>query len=184
MFAIRQIQMLPMLAAFATLLAGCDRLPTTPSEPAAERPTLATSALGSAERVVEEYLYDMSGTFFQVECPDGTRSELVALDGKIYESFALVWDAAGGAHVRFGTMPVGLRGVGAATGQEYRVFERDHATGNQLMNGDVGSYRESFGLVAKHGGPSFVVSVKGNYKLLPTNEFVGERERVCVECTL
>jgi len=27
-----------------------------------------------------------------------------------------------------------------------------------------------------------VVSVKGNYKVLPTNEFVVDRERVSVEC--
>jgi len=184
MFAIRQIQMLPMLAAFASLLAACDRGPTAPGEAAAERAALAASASGSAERVVKEYLYDMSDSFTQVECPDGTQSELVALEGKIYESFALVWDAAGGVHVRFGTMPVGLRGVGVTTGQEYRVFERDHFTGNQLMTGNVGSYRESFGLVAKQGGPSFVVSIKGNYKVLPTNEFVVERERVSVECKL
>ena len=177
------IRKTPMLAAFAMVLAACDQLPTTPSE-AAERPALATSASGSAERLVEEYLYDMSDSFFQVECPDGTQSELVALEGKIYESFALVRDAAGGIHVRFNTMPVGLRGVGVATGQEYRVFERDHFAGNQLMNGLQGSYRESFGLVAKHGGPSFVVSVKGNYKVLPTNEIVVERERVSYECKL
>ena len=40
----------------------------------------------------------------------------------------------------------------ATTGEEYHVLERDHLVGNQLMAGDVGSYRQSFGLVAKQGG--------------------------------
>jgi len=181
MFAIRQV---PKLTALVMLLAACDRLPSAPNEAAAERPALNTATTGSAERLVEEHLYDMTDSYFQVECPDGTLSELVALEGKIYERLTILWDAAGSLHVQAGTMPVGLRGVGVTTGEEYRVFERDHFAGNQLMSGGVGSYRESYGLVARQGGPSFVVSISGNYKVLPTNEFVVDRERVSVECKL
>ena len=181
MLAMRQVS---MLAALAMLLAACDRLPTMPNEAADGRPALGMAPTGSAERLLEEHLYDMSDTYTQVTCPDGTESELVRLEGQIYERLTLLWDAAGGIHVRLGTMPVGLRGVGVTTGEEYRVFERDHLVGNQLMAGNVGSYRQSFGLVAEKPGASFVVSISGNYRLEPTGEVVVDRERVSVECKL
>jgi hypothetical protein len=181
MFAIRQV---PMFAALTMLLAACDRLPTPPNEAAAERSAPNATMTGFVEREVEEHLYDMTDSYFQVECPDGTMSELVAMEGKVYERLTTLRDAAGGIHVQMGTMPVGLRGVGVTTGREYRAFERDHISSNQLMSGYTGSYRESFGLVGKQGGPSFVVFIKGNYRITADDEVLVERERVSYECKL
>jgi len=76
-------------------LAACERS-DTPTAPAlvAATSTAAESNAGGAERWVDERLFDVTGSFFGVECADGRLSELVEVQGQIFERFTVVSNPA------------------------------------------------------------------------------------------
>src|SRR4029453_6298499 len=98
---------IPLLVAVLAL-AACERS-STPPAPATEAPipTAAQASAGGAERSVDERLFDVSGSLIGVECTDGRLSELVELQGQIFERFTVVSNPAGGFHGAYHTMPVG-----------------------------------------------------------------------------
>ena len=114
---------IPLLVAVLAL-AACDRS-DTPTAPAtvAPIPTAAQSNDGGAERSVDERLFDVSGSLIGVECTDGRLSELVELQGQIFERFTVVSNPAGGFHAVYHTMPIGLRGTGVESGEEFVFVE-------------------------------------------------------------
>ena len=175
---------IPLCAAFAVaVLAGCDsgdRLTAAPALVTAPASSLVQA--GGAERSVQEALYDLTGSSTQIECENGQSSELVELEGKIFERFTVIANPAGGFHATYHTMPVGLKGVGTVSGEEYRVKEQDHGAFGQTLTGLVGSYRQIMRLVGRTSGRSFSMVVRGHYTINANGEITVEREKAIFTC--
>ena len=173
---------IPLLVAVIAL-AACDRsdTPTAPATVAAIPPAAQSSA-GGAERWVDERLFDVSGSLIGVECTDGRLSDLVELQGQIFERFTVVSNPAGGFHAVYHTMPIGLRGTGAESGEEFRVKWQDHGSFGQTTMGLVGTYRQVLRLVGRTSGRSFALVVKGHYTINANGQIVVERERLAADC--
>src|SRR5262245_33379487 len=168
------------------ILAACGdatRVPTQPPAPPSDPATLTFAVNGGANRIVEESIYDLSDSYTSISCVDGQESELVALEGQVYEKFTLLF-TPNGIHLLYNTMPVGLRGIGTVSGEEYRVKEQDHGSFGQpnASAGAVGTYREMYSLVSRTSGKSFKLVVKGHYTMKPNLEFIVNRERVTTVC--
>lgn len=164
-------------------LAACERsdAPTAPAPPA-DVPTATQSSAGGAERFVDERLFDVAGSLIGVECADGSVSELVELEGQIFERFTVVANPAGGFHAVYHTMPIGLRGTGAESGEAFRVKWQDHGSWGQTSTGLVGTYRQVLKLVASTSGRDFSLIVRGHYTINANGQIVVERERLAAEC--
>lgn len=176
---------IPLCVAFGAVavLAACDsgdHLTAPPARVAAPASSLVQN--GGAERSVEEALYDLTGSSTQIECENGQSSELVALEGQIFERFAVIDNPSGGVHVSYHTMPVGLKGVGTVSGEEYRVKEQDHGAFGQTLTGLVGSYRQIVRLVGRASGRSFSMVVRGHYRIDANGEITVEREKAIFSC--
>ena len=173
---------IPLLVAVLAL-AACERS-STPTAPAtvAPIPTAAQSSAGGAERSVDERLFDVSGSLIGVECTDGRLSELVELQGQIFERFTVVSNPAGGFHAVYHTMPIGLRGIGAESGEEFRVKWQDHGSFGQTTMGLVGTYRQVLKLVGSTSGRSFSLIVRGHYTINANGEIIVEREKLAADC--
>jgi len=133
-------------------------------------------------RDVEESLFDMSGSLVSISCADGRESELVALEGKVFERFTVLFTPAAGFHATYHTMPVGLRGTGAESGEEYRVKEQEHGSYTQSLMGNVGTYRQTLRLTARTSGRSFALVARGHYTINANGELVVERDGLATEC--
>jgi hypothetical protein len=173
---------IPLLVAML-VLAACERpdTPTAPT-PVAAIPTAAQSNTDGAERWVDERLFDVSGSFFGVECSDGRLSELVELQGQIFERFTVVSNPAGGFHALYHTMPIGLQGIGAESGEEFRVKVQDHGSFGQTTMGLVGTYRQVLEMVGSTSGRSFSLIVRGHYTINANGQIVVEREELAADC--
>jgi hypothetical protein len=173
---------IPLLVAVLAL-AACERSdsPTAPATPA-PIPATAQSSAGAAERWVDENLYDVTGSFFGVECADGSVSELVELQGQIFERFTVVSNPAGGFHALYHTMPIGLRGIGAESGEEFRVKVQDHGSFGQTTMGLVGTYRQVLKFVGQTSGRDFSLVVRGHYTINANGQIVVEREKLAADC--
>ena len=163
--------------AAALLAAACDHNAAAPTA----SPSLAT---GAAERVVQTHVIEFDGTdsFTQVECPDGTTSEPIALFGTVVETITSLTDGAAGLHVSAHTMPVGLRGVGLTTGAAYRVAEREAAAYLQRETSNRGTFRSVLSLVGARGGPRYELVSHGHYRLDAQGAPVIEWNRSTLEC--
>ena len=141
-----------------------------------------------AERTLEESLYDMSDSAFVFACSaDGEplpedEGELVDLHGQIYERFSLIRDATGEYHYSLSTMPVGLEGVGATSGEEFRVSENSRTIANQRLAGGTGSYKQELRMVGRDTHRSFWLVTKGNYTIAADGEFIVTRQVHQVHC--
>src|SRR5262245_39937414 len=108
-----------LLLITAALAAACADAPTAVDN------TIAPQFSNGAERVVEQVLYDMSGSHYTFACsPDGEplpldEGELVAIEGQVLERIVHKTDGAGGVHFQLNTMPVGLSGTGLESGEEF-----------------------------------------------------------------
>ena len=173
----------PLLVAVIAL-AACDGSAGPTAVPSDETPvpTRALASVGGVERIVEESLYDMSDSFTSIECEGGQQSELVALQGQIFERFTLLYNPSGSIHLRYHTMPVGLAGVGTVSGEEYRVKEQEHGSYVQTLTGNVGTYRQSIRLVSRTSQRSFEMIVRGHYTLNANGELAVEREKAVFAC--
>ena len=173
---------IPLLVAVMAL-AACERsaTPTAPA-PAAALVNAAESNAGGAERWVDERLFDVSGSSIGVECADGSVSELVELRGQIFERFTVVSNSGGGFHAVYHTMPIGLRGTGAESGEEFRVKWQDHGSWGQTTMGLVGTYRQVLKLVGTTSGRSFSLVVRGHYTINGNGDIVVEREKLAADC--
>jgi hypothetical protein len=170
---------IPLLA--VALLAACADAPA-PTSPSAASPRATLTSSQGAERLVDEWLYDLDGVFTHFICADGTESELIAMQGQIYERYTAVLTPAGGIHVTSHIMPIGLAGVGTESGEEYRVKEGHHGTANQTLMGYAGTFRQSFELVGRESRRTFRVVTTGHYVVNANGEIVVERDQVRTEC--
>ena len=105
------------VAAFV-LIVGSWSLSVTAFNGAAASAVMASDqqpSSAAAERVLQETLYDVTGSYYLFACsPDGEvlpieDGELVRVEGKIYERLSVVIDGAGGGHYSVNIMPIGLR---------------------------------------------------------------------------
>jgi hypothetical protein len=173
---------IPLLVV-AIALAACERSETaTAPAPVAAVPTAAQSSAGGAERWVDERLFDVSGSLIGVECTNGRLSELVELKGQIFERFTVVASPAGGFHAVYHTMPIGLQGTGAESGEEFRVRWQDHGSFGQTTMGLVGTYRQVLDLVGTTSGRDFSLIVRGHYTINANGQIVVEREKLAADC--
>src|SRR5688572_9697769 len=110
-----------VLLAALTVLA-CDRMPAE---------TTVEPRFSAAERTVYESLYDFDGSYFVFACtPEGDplpidQGEPIRMEGKLFERITVLLKGNGEYHYTEHTMPVGMRGVGVDSGEEFRVTERD-----------------------------------------------------------
>ena len=167
-------------------LAACDAAaPTESSAPrtlAAATAPASTAAQAGAERYVYEALHDQQGSEVYVECSDGSVSESVVLTGKIFERFTVVYDPVEGEHSLYHTMPVGLSGVGAVSGEEFRVSWRDHGVSSQTPMRAVNSYRHTLQFAGRTSGRKFGLVVQGHYTINATGEVMVNREKLLAVC--
>jgi hypothetical protein len=173
---------IPLLVAVIAL-AACEQTdtPTAPA-PVATIPAVAQSNTGGADRWVDERLFDVTGSLFGVECADGNVSELVGLQGQIFERFTVVSNPAGGFNTVYHVMPVGLTGIGAESGEEFRVKLNEHGSWGQTTIGLVGSYRQVLKLVSKTSDRSFSLIVRGHYTINANGEIIVDREKLAADC--
>jgi hypothetical protein len=175
------IRRIPLLAV-AILLGACDSAPVEATAPVAVTPRRSSSASGAVERSVEEYVYDLDGSFTQVACDDGTESELIALEGKIFRRTVSSTNPAGAIHYVSHSMPIGLRGVGTVSGEEYRVREQEHAAVSQRLMGYAGTLRQVFELTGRDSHRTFKIVTIAHYTLNANNEPIVARDEVRTEC--
>ena len=166
------------------VLAACDATdsPTAPSATPIHPQLASASQSGGSERTVDENLYDLAGSLTEIVCDNGQASEPVELEGQIYERFTVLFTPSGVFQAGYHTMPVGLRGVGTISGEEYRVTERDHGSFTQTLMGATGSYRQVISLVGRTSRRSFSLVVRGHYTITANGDIVVEREKAIFTC--
>jgi hypothetical protein len=168
--------------AVVTVLAACDASPLEPSVTSDSPRSASLSQGNGAERFVDEALYDLSDIFAGFECADGTVSELIELEGQIYERWSAVFNPAGGYHATLHTMPIGLRGIGTESGEEYRVKEQFHVTVSQSPMGMTGTFRSKVSLVGGVPKQTFELTIKGHWTMNANGEWVVERDTLSGVC--
>lgn len=167
------------LVAFAFILAACDGQPTAPASASIATPT---SVASSVERTVESYISSFDGVLAGFICEDGTTSELVALEGQLFTRNTVTLNPVGTYHVTSHAMPIGLRGVGVETGQEYRVKEQEHMAVTQAETGYSGTLRNVFVLTGRESMETFKLVTISRYVVTPQGELVIERQKERWEC--
>jgi hypothetical protein len=171
------------IAALTLTTTACDRAPLEPAENSS-----APQFSNGAERSVDQALYDISGSFFVFACTDDgevlpiDQGELVEMQGQIFERVTLMQDGAGGYHFLYHTMPVGLRGTGVTSGEEFRVIERDHGVANQRYDGNVGRYKQVFKMVGRDTGRTFWYVLSGTYLIGQDGTVKRSRDTETVQC--
>jgi hypothetical protein len=178
---------LPLIAT-SLLFGACESLPTDGADTASASPEPVAFAAAPAERTVHEAIYDLADTYFFFGCNDAGElvddfeGEMVRMEGSIFERYTLVRDGAGGYHTTVHTMPVGLRGVGETSGEEFRVLERSHGIANQRSSGRSGTYRQELKLTGRTTHRTFWLVFSGNYTIGADDEIIVERDRERIEC--
>ncbi|HSK20254.1 MAG TPA: hypothetical protein VK912_13960 [Longimicrobiales bacterium] len=184
----------------AQVTAGCDSPagpdlehaapgPMQVGESAAHAASLAAPAPGS-ERSVSEALYDLTDVHFVFSCSedgdvlDPGEGELVRMEGSIYERMTLLRDASGGHHMTAHSMPVGLRGEGVISGEEFRVAEREHSTANVTARRFTGTYRQELKLVGQDTRRTFWIVWSGHYTVTADDRIIVQRDSEHVQCRM
>ena len=109
-------------------------------------------------------------------------NELIAIEGLIYERLVSLIDGTGRLHYNMSTMPVGLRGVGVTSGEEFRIKETYHAGGSQRLAGGTGSYRGQLKMVGKDTHRTFWLMYSGHYNIAPDGTVRVSRDRLSSVC--
>lgn len=141
-----------------------------------------------AERTVFEALYDQSDSFYVFPCSeDGevipeTDGELIDIEGQIYERLVFLIDGTNEYHYQMRIMPVGLRGVGVTSGEEFRITEADQRTGSQRLAGGTGSFRGHLKMIGKDTHRTFWMTYGGHYNIAPDGTVKVSREDLRTEC--
>jgi hypothetical protein len=147
-----------------------------------------TQSPAAAERTLEESLYDLSDSVRIFACSaDGeplpeTDGEPVVIEGQLYERFSLILDGAGGYHYSLNTMPVGLRGTGEWSGEEFRVSEENRGVANQRLAGGTGTYRQELKMVGRDTHRTFSLVATGSYTVSADGHVIVSRSALNIEC--
>ena len=176
-------RLIPFVAAFGILVEASE-----PRPPFLDAPNDRQQAATAAQRTVEESLYDLSDSVFRFACSDDgeplpiDEGEEVRMEGKIFERLSVLYDGAGGLHYTLDTMPVGMRGVGLTSGEEFRVSESSHAVANNRLEGGVGAYRQTLKMVGKDTQRTFWLVAYGNYVISAEGLIRTSRDVLRLEC--
>ena len=176
-------RLIPLVAAFGIVVEASE-----PRRPFIDASHDRQQAASAAQRTVQESLYDLSDSIFRFACSDDGESlpidegEEVRMEGKIFERLSLVLDGAGGYHYMLDTMPVGMRGVGLTSGEEFRVSESSHAVANNRLEGGVGAYRQTLKMVGKDTQRTFWLVAYGNYVISAEGLVRTFRDVLRLEC--
>ena len=147
-----------------------------------------TAQDGGAERIVLEHLYDLSDSLYSFPCSDDGEpvpeedGELIEVEGQVYERITLHTDGGEGIHYRVNTMPVGIRGVGIVSGEEFRIMEDSQFISRQRVDSLTGSYYERFKLVGKDTHRTFWLVAKGHYHIAADGTVKVSRDTLSTEC--
>jgi hypothetical protein len=79
-------------------------------------------------------------------------------------------------------MPIGLKGVGMVSGEEYRVKEQESAVYNQNQMGAVGSYRQIMKLVGLDSRLKYSLVGGGHYTINANGQISVERDKLVLKC--
>jgi hypothetical protein len=145
-------------------------------------------ASNGAERTVFEALYDQSDSFYVFPCSeDGEvipedEGELIDIEGQIYERVVFLIDGTGEYHYQMRILPVGLRGVGVISGEEFRITEADQRVGTQRLAGGTGSYRGHLKMIGAETRRTFWMTYGGHYNIAPDGTVKVTREDLRAEC--
>ena len=167
------------LVAALLVVAACDRSDNNPTGPL---PASAQLNANGTDRFVQESFYDLTDSYTAIECDNGQASELISLEGQIFERFVFQYNPGGGVHVSLQTMPVGVRGVGVESGEEYRVKEQEHALYNSSVMGGVGNYRQTVKIVGRSSGARYTLVGRGHYTLNANGQLTAVRDSLVLEC--
>jgi hypothetical protein len=141
-----------------------------------------------AERTVFETLYDQSDSFYVLPCSeDGelipeAEGELIDVEGHIFERVVFLIDGTNEYHYQMRIMPVGLRGVGVTSGEEFRITEADQRVGSQRLAGGTGSYQGQLKMVGKNTHRTFWMMYGGHYNIAPDGTVKISRDDLRAEC--
>ena len=176
-------RLIPFVAAFGILVEASEPRPSFLD--AAHDGQQAASA---AQRTVQESLYDLSDSVFRFACSDDgellpiDEGEAVRMEGKIFERLSVLYDGAGGYHYMLDTMPVGMRGIGLTSGEEFRVSESSHTVANNRLAGGVGAYRQTLKMVGRDTQRTFWLVAYGNYVISAEGLIRTSRDVLRLEC--
>ena len=168
------------LAAATTVVAACVGQSTAPVGPTAR--LLPTTSSSAVERTTESWLSSFEGVTTYFFCEDGTVSEGVALEGHLFVRNSTTATPSGTYILTSHSMPVGLRGTGLTTGQEYRVREQSHYAVSQREVGYAGTFRNVFELTGRESMDTFKLVTIAHFVITPDGEVVVERQTVNSEC--
>lgn len=168
------------------IIAACG-LATAVATAAAAGSSTPTRGDNGAERTVDEFLYELDGLYMFPCSEDGeplpdTDGELIDMEGQIYERITLIIDGSGEYHYRSNTMPIGVRGVGLTSGEEFRVRESDKVIANQRLEGGTGSYREELTLVGRDTHRSYKLVSTGHYVIAADGTIKVSKGTLSTEC--
>lgn len=141
-----------------------------------------------AERTVFEALYDQSDSFYAFACSEDGEvipeddAELIDMEGQIYERLVFLIDGTGEYHYQMHSMPVGLRGIGVTSGEEFRVIEADHRSGSQRSAGGTGSFHGHLKMTGKDTHRTFWLRFGGHYNVAPDGTVKVSRDILSSEC--
>ena len=175
-----------MLIAGAAVLAGCSNEPVAPASPRFA-PAVPSSASTSVERFVEERLTNLDGVIVQLACEDGRNSEQVVLEGQVFVRETITINPSGTIIATNHSMPIGVRGVGVDSRQEYRVKELNHFAVSQREVGYAGTDRSVFELTNRATRETFKLVVVSHFVVAPQpgspfGKVVVDRETVRMKC--
>jgi hypothetical protein len=145
-------------------------------------------ASDGAERTVFEALYDQSDSFYSFACSEDGEvipeedGELIDIEGQIYERLVFLTDGTGEYHYQMHSMPVGLRGIGVTSGEEFRVIEADHMSGSQRSAGGTGSFHGHMKMTGKDTHRTFWLRFGGHYNVAPDGTVKVSRDNLSQEC--
>lgn len=151
-------------------------------------PSAVTAQDRGAERIVLEHLYDLSDSLYSFPCTDDGEplpehdGELIEVEGAVYERMTLHTDGADGLHYRVNTMPVGIRGVGLISGEEFRITENSLTIARQRLTGLGGTYQDRFKLVGKDTHRTYWLVSKGHYVIAADGTVKVSRDGLSSEC--
>ena len=150
-----------------------------------ERPFAASAVeLNGVERWDESYLSDMDGVYLQMECEDGSTSEMIAMEGVVHVKSTILRDGSGMFHYRAHTRSAGLRGTGMESGEDYRAVERSRESSLSGGGASMGTYRYETSLRGTESGRRLSIITQGSYAFDADGNLVRENETVRARCEL
>jgi len=79
-------------------------------------------------------------------------------------------------------MPVGLRGTGEWSGEEFRVSEENRGVANQRLAGGAGTYRQELKMVGRDTHRTFWLVATGGYIVSADGDLIVSRSALSVDC--